>query len=68
MIFCLLSFVCALKFRVGVLHDLPRTESGSLKQKVNKMARIVAQYSFIHFSTRVNAENLVISQNQQVIR
>lgn len=41
-------------------------ESGRLKQKVNKRARIFAQYSFIHFSTRVNPQHLVISQNQQV--
>ena len=42
-------------------------ESGRLNQKVNKRARIFAEHSFIHFSTRVNSQHLVISQNQQVI-
>jgi hypothetical protein len=41
-------------------------ESGRLKQKVNKRARIFAQLFFTHFSTRVNPQHLVISQNQQV--
>ncbi len=41
-------------------------EGGRLKQRVNKRARIFAQHFFIHFSTRVNPQHLVISQNQQV--